>query len=182
MDQTQQPDRQCESEKNWIVIGHLGSSHGLQGWMKLFPHTKPVQNIQQYAQWFLQVAQEWQPVDMKSIQLKFNAPKGYFYIKFADSHSPEETRKYLHLKIAVPQDQLPKLPKDDYYWYELEGLTVFNQQDILFGKISHLFSTGSNDVIVIQGDRERLIPYIKAVVLAVDLAQGKMTVDWDEDF
>lgn len=175
-------NKQYVPEKKWIVIGHLGSPHGIQGWMKLFSHTQPVQNIQQYPQWFLETTEKWQPVDMKNIQLKFNAPKGYFYIKFTDSHSPEETRKYLHLKIAVPQEQLPELPKDDYYWYELEGLTVLNQQGILFGKINHLFSTGSNDVIVVQGSRERLIPYTKAVVLAVNLAQGEMMVDWDEDF
>ena len=51
------------------------------------------------------------------------------------------------------------------------------------GRIEQLFETGANDVIVVQGERERLIPYVwERVVREVDLAAGVMVVDWDADF
>ena len=49
--------------------------------------------------------------------------------------------------------------------------------------MSHLFSTGANDVVVVQGERERLIPYLRPdVITDIDLAAGRMVVDWDPDF
>ena len=59
----------------------------------------------------------------------------------------------------------------------------------LLGKVDHLIETGANDVLVVKGDRlsidqrERLIPFIKDRVIAdIDLAQGRIRVDWDSDF
>ena len=51
-----------------------------------------------------------------------------------------------------------------------------------FGKITDVFATGANDVIVTTGDKERLIPYIAQVILEVDLDAKTMLVDWDADF
>jgi len=43
--------------------------------------------------------------------------------------------------------------------------------------------TGANDVIVVAGERERLIPFLQGtVVVAIDLDQGLLRVDWDPAF
>jgi 16S rRNA processing protein RimM len=86
--------------------------------------------------------------------------------------------------ITVPRAALPdtSLP-GEYYWADLVGLAVKTTDDVDLGRIDHLFETGSNDVMVVQGDRERLVPYIwKQVVLEVDLKAGEMLVDWDPEF
>ncbi|MGB5651630.1 MAG: PRC-barrel domain-containing protein, partial [Sedimenticolaceae bacterium] len=65
----------------------------------------------------------------------------------------------------------------------LVGLEVRTLDGVDLGRIGHLFETGSNDVIVVQGERERLIPYIwDQVVREVDLDAGTMLVDWDPEF
>jgi 16S rRNA processing protein RimM len=75
------------------------------------------------------------------------------------------------------------LTTGEYYWSDLEGLRVENLDGVDLGRISHLFETGANDVIVVQGDREYLIPYTWGnAVREVDLAEGLMIVDWDADF
>ena len=52
-----------------------------------------------------------------------------------------------------------------------------------FGIVSHLFSTGANDVLVAQGERERMIPFVLPdYIRSVDFAAGIVTVDWDADF
>ncbi len=53
----------------------------------------------------------------------------------------------------------------------------------LLGTVDHLVETGANDVLVVKGDRERLVPFISGqVVVGVDLAAGEIRVDWDKDF
>ena len=51
------------------------------------------------------------------------------------------------------------------------------------GTVSHLFATGANDVLVVKGERERLIPFVRdGVVREIDLAAGAIVVDWDPEF
>jgi 16S rRNA processing protein RimM len=87
-------------------------------------------------------------------------------------------------QVAVPRASLPKLKKDEFYWSDLIGLNVRNQQNVDFGKIVDVFATGANDVIVAKSDtgQERLMPYIAQVILEVDLNAKTILVDWDADF
>ena len=86
--------------------------------------------------------------------------------------------------IGVPQDDLPAPEDDEYYWTDLIGLQVQNLQNQHFGQVKELLATGANDVLVVKGEggRERLIPFTNDAIKQVDLAAGKMLVDWDADF
>ena len=85
--------------------------------------------------------------------------------------------------IAIYREQLPSLPEDEYYWSDLIGLTVINQENIILGQIEYLLETGANDVMVVTGKGERLIPLVfKEIVLEVNLAQRWLRVAWDVDF
>lgn len=164
-----------------IVVGRIGSPHGVRGWMKLFSYTEPADNILRYKHWFLQSGDSWQALDMANVVVEAGQAE-YLRIKFAGCDNPEQARSYTNLLLAVTRAQLPALALGDYYWSDLEGLNVTTTQGISLGQVSHLFSTGANDVLVVKGDRERLLPYITDVVLAVDLAAGRITVNWDADF
>ena len=51
------------------------------------------------------------------------------------------------------------------------------------GRVTGLMETGANDVLMVSGDRERLIPFIpEQVILRVDDAAGRIAVDWDPEF
>ena len=81
------------------------------------------------------------------------------------------------------RDQLPALEQGEYYWTDLIGLKVVTGDGTELGVIERLFETGANDVVVVKGDRERLIPYLPGqVITRVDLKAGEMEVDWDPDF
>jgi 16S rRNA processing protein RimM len=86
-------------------------------------------------------------------------------------------------EIRIPRSALPKPKRGEFYWADLEGLDVVTVDGAPLGKVSHLFATGANDVLVVSGERERLIPYVTGqFVKKVDLDAGCITVDWDEDF
>ena len=86
-------------------------------------------------------------------------------------------------QIAVDRAQLPPPAEDEIYWADLEGLRVSNLEGIELGVVDHLFSTGANDVLVVRGSRERLIPFVwDEVVREVALDRRELRVDWDPDF
>jgi 16S rRNA processing protein RimM len=71
----------------------------------------------------------------------------------------------------------------EFYWTDLEGLRVVTSRGEELGVVDHLIATGSNDVMVVRGDRERLIPFLLGqVVRDVALNEGVIVVDWDADF
>jgi 16S rRNA processing protein RimM len=86
-------------------------------------------------------------------------------------------------EILIRKNQLPQLGTGDFYWSQLIGLRVQNLEGVELGEVDHLIETGANDVLVVRGDRERLIPYVMDdIIKAVDLDQHQVTVDWQEDF
>jgi 16S rRNA processing protein RimM len=85
--------------------------------------------------------------------------------------------------IMIRREQLPDLEEGEYYWSQLIGLSVENTEGVDLGRVDQMIETGANDVLVVQGDRERLIPYVmEDVVKSVDLESQRIVVDWQADF
>ena len=83
----------------------------------------------------------------------------------------------------VPRDRLPPPRPGQYYWVDLEGLEVVTLEGVRLGTVSHLFDTGANPVMVVAGERERLLPFVMdQYVASVDLEGRRITVDWDPEF
>lgn len=103
--------------------------------------------------------------------------------RLADCTDRDQAQRLIGYEIGIHLDQLPSLPPGEYYWKDLIGLQVVNADGDDFGKVENLLETGANDVLVVKGDRERLIPFVmKQVIVEVDLAEGRIRVDWDKEF
>jgi len=101
-------------------------------------------------------------------------------VKFNGIHTPEEARQLTGKLIEIERSHLPTLPKNEFYWSDLEGLTVINKNGDILGKVIYLIETGSNDVLVVKGKREFAIPYLLgSVVTSVDLEKQEIHVSWD---
>lgn len=86
-------------------------------------------------------------------------------------------------EVFVARSALPPPSADEYYWVDLEGLDVKTVEGVALGQVSHLFSTGANDVVVVRGDRERMIPFVvPEFVKSVDFEANLVVVDWDPEF
>jgi 16S rRNA processing protein RimM len=80
------------------------------------------------------------------------------------------------------RDDLPPPEENEFYWSDLIGLKVVNTAGVELGKVASLLQTGANDVLVVTGERERLIPFVKQVVVDVDKAAAVIQVDWGADY
>jgi len=103
--------------------------------------------------------------------------------KLASIDDREQARQLVGADIAVHRDQLPALAEDEYYWNDLVGFGVVSRDGEELGRVTGFMQTGANDVLVVSGDRERLIPFIREqVVVAVDARARRIEVDWEADF
>lgn len=161
-----------------VIMGRVVAPYGVLGWLKIHPDTEMLDSLLDYPTWWLGRDQDWQA-------LKVVGAKVHNDLLVAKLLGIDDRDAAFALKsklIAVPRASLPKLGKDEYYWADLIGLNVKNLQNADFGKITDVFATGANDVIVTSGERERLIPYIAQAILEVNLDAKTMLVDWDADF
>ena len=95
----------------------------------------------------------------------------------------DSAEKLVGAEILVDRDQFGDVERDEYYWADLVGTRVVTADDQDLGVVESLFETGANDVLVVQGDRRRLVPFLLgSVIQAVDLESGIIIADWDPDF
>ncbi|MCF6354097.1 MAG: ribosome maturation factor RimM [Candidatus Polarisedimenticolaceae bacterium] len=161
------------------VLGRVSGIYGVKGWLRIFSHTSPRSNILNYPDWYLRQAGRWVKHEVQSGRAH---GKGVV-AQLQGCDDRDQAAKLLQAEIAIPREQLPDLQPDEFYWADLEGLKVQTTDGLDLGVIDHLFETGANDVIVVKGERERLIPYLwQDVIQSVDLKAGVMIVDWDADF
>jgi 16S rRNA processing protein RimM len=104
-------------------------------------------------------------------------------VQFKDCHDRDAAAALTGTDIGIYRSQLPPVDADEYYWSDLMGMQVITKDDQVLGVVDHLLETGANDVIVVKGEQEHLVPYIKGqVVKSVDLETRIIRVDWDPDF
>lgn len=173
------PESAHSGEEGYVILGRITGLYGVRGWVKVHSETEPRQNILTYRPWLVRMRGDWVPCQVAEGRAQ---GKG-IVVKLVGFDDRDRAVDLLQCDIAVERSRLPKPRPGEYYWTDLEGLRVETVTGIDLGHIDHLFGTGANDVMVVQGERERLIPFIRGqVVHEVDLAARRMRVDWDPEF
>ena len=151
----------------------------MRGWVKVYAETRDRNQILEFKRWYLRRPDGWQALRV----ITGRAQSKGIIAQLEGVVDCDQARLLVGTEIAVRRADLPPAEPGTYYWDDLVGLKVVNLEGIEFGTVSHLFETGgANDVVVVQGERERLIPYTKDAVKKVDLKARVMHVDWDADF
>jgi len=164
---------------DWVVLGRVSGLFGVQGWVRVFSHTEPRAGIVGYSPVFLKQRDEWQPVEIEDGR----AHGAGVVLKFVGCDDRDQATALLQREIAVRRAQLPPPEPGAYYWTDLEGLRVVTLDGAELGTVHSLFATGANDVMVVRGERERLVPFIRGdVIVEIDLGRRLLRVDWDPDF
>ena len=164
-----------------VLIGRIVGLYGVQGWLKIESWAEPRMRIFDYQPWLLSAA-PGEEREMSGVTGRTQGKGMVAQLPGVDDR--EQAAALIGIDIYVNRERLPAPAKDEYYWVDLEGLEVVTTEDVQLGRVSHLFATGANDVVVVRdGVRERLIPFIQgSYVRSVDLSTGRMVVDWDPEF
>ena len=167
-----------------IHIATLKKPYGIQGWLWLFSELEDRSAIFDLPSWQMKTATGFKPLTVKNWRVQGNGLVASF--KEITDRNLAETMN--GTQIFVAKASLPALADDEYYWSDLVGLTVINEQKECLGVVKSLFETGANDVIVVApskdsiDEEERLIPWHKSTVLVIDLDGKTMQVACEKDY
>ena len=160
-----------------VAIGRIAGLFGVAGWVKVFSYTRPREAILRYSPWQVEVGGVW-----RTLEVAEGRSQGQGIVARLNGYTDRnQAAELVKAEVAISPAQLPATEEREFYWAELEGLRVLNTAGLELGRVSHLFETGANDVLVVRGERERLIPFAERVVQKVDLDAGVIHVDWDAE-
>ena len=194
-DVKRQENTQQDETSGKVILGRITGVYGVKGWVKVFSYTDPMEAIVDYSPWYIRAEGKNQA---PWIRVKLNAGKRHaktVVAKLEHCNDRDAAMAYIGTEIAIEPEQLESLKeKNEYYWRDLIGLRVINQQNIELGIVKSLLETGANDVLVVVSEkeseegsqvevRERLIPWtMNNAIIAVDMEEKVIEVDWDPEF
>ena len=160
------------SPLDWVAVGKVTRPHGLKGEMKFRPFTKDDDILNGICLVKLgrdeNTGQEFQVENLR----------GHFskrIVKFKGFNSIESVQELSGDSLYIKREDFKALPEGEYYWFEIEGLNVYDEEGSYYDQVIEIIKTGSNDVYVVQdGKKEVLLPMIDSVVKVIDLEQGKL--------
>jgi 16S rRNA processing protein RimM len=162
-----------------IVVGRIAGVYGVRGWVKLRSFTEPPEGLLAFGSVQLGAADEWRPG-----RLVEGKPHGRGLIgRFDGCEDRDGAALLVGSEIAVARSQLAPVGPDEVYWADLIGLVVENEAGETLGRVERLIETGAHDVLVVRGERERLIPFVRGeIVKNIDLQDGRLLVAWEADY
>lgn len=174
----QAASRVVRKEITPVVLGRIAGVFGVKGWVKVFSYTEPREAILDYENWLLKRGDAWQEITVEEGKRHGSS----VIAKLANVGDRDAAAELVDVDIVVPREELPDTEEREYYWTDLEGLQVVHRNGRSLGRVAYVMATGANDVLVVEGDRECLIPFVMdRFILDVDLARGVISVDWEWD-
>ena len=160
-----------DSEK--ILIAKIQAHQGLNGWLKIYSYSESIEKFSKYKYFFVLKNKKYIRLDVEDSLINKSIK-----IKFKNFNSREDSNDYIGKDIYISEDQLDKLKENQFYWNDLIGLNVYLDNEEKIGVVADMIETGSNDVLVIKGDNEILIPYIFGEsVKNVIIEENKIIID-----
>jgi len=166
-----------------VVLGRVTAPYGVQGWVRLHAFGDDPDSWREIERWWLGRDENdfsgWRAYPLRDLRLQ---GKGWV-AKLAGVDDRNGAEQLVGQYVGAPRSALPATQQDEYYWGDLVGLSVVNTKQEQLGCVTELIESGAHAVMVVMdGDTQRLLPFVGHVVKAVDVAAGKIQVDWERDW
>lgn len=160
-----------------MTLGRVGAPFGVRGWVKVSSYTDPPEGIASYGEWQLEAREGRRTVRL----LDWKRAGRQIAVQLEGVESPEEARQLTGLEIRVERSRLPPTRPGEVYWHDLLGLAAFTEAGEALGTIADILELPAHPVMVLEGDRQRLVPLVPDRLLEFDLETGRVTLDWHPD-
>ncbi|GAB4360869.1 MAG: ribosome maturation factor RimM [Methylohalobius crimeensis] len=164
-----------------IRLGEISGVFGVKGWVRVYSHTRPRENILEYSPW--ELAHKGKRWSLKVLEGRRQGPSVVASLEGIDTREAAESLR--GAKIEIDRARLPPLESGEFYWADLVGMEVLDLAGRRFGQVVDMLETGANDVMIVRGEegKEILVPWLRdQVIREVNLAAGEIRVDWDPDY
>lgn len=164
-----------------VVLGKIADPYGIRGWVRLHAFGDDPLSWAEIPVWCLGPENgPWREVKLKDLRVHGDGLVALF--DGVSDRSGAEALKGMF--VGAPREALPATDADEYYWADLIGLEVLNSAGESLGRVTGLIETGANDVLEVAAEDgvQRLLPFVDAVVLAVERDAGLIRVEWGKDW
>ena len=161
-----------------VVLGKIVGTFGVKGWLKVSSYTEPATNILDYERLLIASASGWSEIRVEDGR---ETGKGVL-AKFEGIESPEAGRLRIGAELGVWRSEMPVPAAGEYYWSDLEGLEALNEAGEVLGRVDHFRTTPAGTFVVIHGTQELWVPFVKERIVKVDIAGGRIVLDWALDW
>lgn len=181
-----------------IEIGRIADAWGVKGWFKVLPYSAEPAVLLTTRLWYLLPSERGARVFEGTVALEVRQARDHSggVVAWAQGVDDRNGAEALRgSRIFVSRASFPKAADDEYYWVDLIGLAVINREQVPLGIVRDLLTTGPQTVLVLEGEAavgdegaaagkpvERMIPFVAAFIDEVDVAGGRIVVDWQPDF
>ena len=159
-------------------MGRISAPFGIQGWIKIKTFTESADGLADHDRWWIGSGQDWKPYAMQ----EFAARPAATVAKLEGVDDRNAAEALRGLEVAVSREALGPAEPGSIYWIDLVGLEVRTVSGEALGKVEGLFETGETSVLVVKGERERMIPFVPQYVKGVDREAKRITVDWEAGY
>ncbi|BCN92818.1 ribosome maturation factor RimM [Thiomicrorhabdus immobilis] len=160
-----------------LIVGSINGVFGVNGWVKIFSHTDPRENILSYSPWWIKCKGEWRQVSITDSKVQQGGKTLVAKLDKVDDR--DVAREYMGCEIAIEESQLTNR-KDSLYWIDLIGCQVLLEDGTVVGTVKDLIETGVHDVLRVTGEHNELIPFVMdKFILSVDTDKKQIVVDWE---
>ena len=165
-------------DSDWVVMGRIAAPFGIKGWVKVQAFSDDPGTLMDFESWRIGRGSEQKHYRVETVQDHSNT----LVAKLNGIDDRDAAFALRGQEISVERSHLQPPADDEFYWSDLIGLKAVNREGVELGTVSSLMESGAHDLLVVKGDREHLIPFVAAFVGKVDVAGGRIEVDWGEDY
>lgn len=160
---------------DYIASIKVGAPWGIQGAFHAYPHSDQPENLLKIASFYSKTNETYVAHQVESARIHGG---NHLVLKLKECSSPELARKWTNKELYVLASDLPILPTGQYYWHQLEGLEVIDQQhNHSYGVVKRCYSNGHQDILETTSGEH--IPFIRdEIILKVDLDSSLISVQY----
>lgn len=158
-------------------MGYIKGPVGVQGRVKAAVGTEFADSLLDYPSWRLTKDGRERMVEVAGGSVRGSE----LQVQLSGVNSRDEAALLQGWTIEVLRSDFAEPGDNEFYWVDLIGAEVVNQNGECLGKVTSLMETGAHDVLVVDGSfGQKLIPFVDRYVGTV--AGGTITVDWGTDY
>jgi 16S rRNA processing protein RimM len=165
------------SDRRVVVLGRIGAAFGVTGWVKVNSFTDPLEGIVDFGTW--ELVRGGQSERRRVLDWKRAGKAVAVRLEGVDSR--DAAQGLTGCEVQVDRSELAPTGEREYYWHDLVGLEARNRDGAMLGRVQDVLDLPAHPVLVLAGDRERLVPLVPQRLLGVDLDKGRVTLDWHLD-
>ncbi len=149
----------------YLLIGIIAKAHGMRGEVKIFSYSGRPENIASYKK--LVLVDDGGNLSPDLLVLKSRARGKVAIVQLATVDNRDHAEDIEGMGVLLAKEDLPDVSGDEFYWHELQGKTVIDQDGRTIGEVVRLFSNGGHDIMVVEhGENEILIPAVRDIMVS----------------